>query len=67
MFFQVQLSLLSRQPVDSGLLDTCRELKVSPIGYSPLALGLLSGKYTGDPEVFFIKTDLQLKKWNMKG
>lgn len=47
---QVQFSLLSRQPLDSGLLNVCRELNVTPIGYSPLALGLLSGKYTGDPE-----------------
>jgi len=45
---QVQFSLLSRQPLTSGLLDTCRELGVVPIGYSPLALGLLSGRFSGD-------------------
>ena len=48
---QVQLSLLSRQPIESGLLDVCSELGVTPIGYSPLALGLLSGRYTGNLEV----------------
>eukprot|EP00316_Scyphosphaera_apsteinii_P015962 CAMPEP_0119345298 /NCGR_PEP_ID=MMETSP1333-20130426/107413_1 /TAXON_ID=418940 /ORGANISM="Scyphosphaera apsteinii, Strain RCC1455" /LENGTH=377 /DNA_ID=CAMNT_0007357761 /DNA_START=115 /DNA_END=1249 /DNA_ORIENTATION=+ len=28
-----------------GLFEACAELGVTPIGYSPLALGLLSGKY----------------------
>ncbi len=42
---QVQLSLLSTLPIESGLLDACAELGVTPIGYSPLALGVLSGKY----------------------
>lgn len=42
----MQLSLLSTLPVESGLLDVCEELGVTPIGYSPLALGVLSGKYT---------------------
>jgi aryl-alcohol dehydrogenase-like predicted oxidoreductase len=32
-------------------LRVCKDLGVTPIGYSPLALGLLSGKYTGNPEV----------------
>lgn len=45
---QVQLSLLSTLPVDSGLLDVCAELGVTPIGYSPLGLGILSGKYDLD-------------------
>jgi len=42
---QVQLSLLSTLPIESGLLDECAELGVTPIGYSPLGLGVLSGKY----------------------
>jgi pyridoxine 4-dehydrogenase len=42
---QVQLSLLSTLPVDSGMIEECRELGITPIGYSPLALGVLSGKY----------------------
>jgi pyridoxine 4-dehydrogenase len=45
---QVQFSLLSPQPLESGLLDLCRELRVTPIAYSPLALGALSGKYDAD-------------------
>jgi len=45
---QVQLSLLSDLPVESGLLETCAELGVTPIGYSPLGLGVLTGKYSLD-------------------
>lgn len=42
---QVQYSLLYRQPEANGVLDTCRELGVTPIAYSPLAQGVLTGKY----------------------
>jgi len=42
---QVQYSLLSRFPETNGLVETCGELGVRLIGYSPLALGLLTGKY----------------------
>ena len=45
---QVQLSLLSQLPLESGLLDECADLGITPIGYSPLALGVLSGKYSAD-------------------
>ena len=43
---QVQYSLLERKPETSGLVQACRELGVTIIAYSPLAQGLLSGKYT---------------------
>src|SRR3990172_2611126 len=43
---QVEYSLLQREPEGSGLLETCRELGVTLIAYSPLAQGLLTGKYT---------------------
>ena len=40
---QVQLSLLSPEAVQpSGVAETCRELGIALIAYSPLALGLLS-------------------------
>jgi len=42
---QVQFSLLSRIPERTGLLETAAELGVRVLAYSPLALGLLSGKY----------------------
>lgn len=43
---QVEYSLLNRTPEENGVLDACRELGVSLIAYSPLAQGLLTGKYT---------------------
>lgn len=43
---QVPYSLLDRRVEYSGLLDTCRELGVTVLAYSPLAQGALTGKYT---------------------
>lgn len=43
---QVEYSLLHRQPETNGVLDTCRELGVTLIAYSPLAGGRLTGKYS---------------------
>ncbi|MGB3310901.1 MAG: aldo/keto reductase [Nodosilinea sp.] len=43
---QVQYSLLSRNPEVNGVIDTARELGVTILAYSPLAQGLLTGKYT---------------------
>jgi pyridoxine 4-dehydrogenase len=49
---QVQYSLLSTYPVtDLGLKDTCDELGIKLIAYSPLCLGILTGKYT-DPTTY---------------
>ncbi len=43
---QVQYSLLSTFPVtELGLKDLCDELEIQLIAYSPLALGLVTGKY----------------------
>lgn len=42
---QVQYSLLYRAPETNGVLDACRELDVTLIAYSPIAQGLLTGKY----------------------
>lgn len=42
---QVHYSLLHRNPEVNGVLDTCRELNVALIAYSPLEQGLLTGKY----------------------
>ncbi|NET02138.1 MAG: aldo/keto reductase [Sphaerospermopsis sp. SIO1G1] len=43
---QVQYSLLSTYPVtDLGLKEVCDELGIKLIAYSPLALGLLTGKF----------------------
>lgn len=45
---QAQYSLLSRQAATGGLLDACAELGVTPLAYSPLCLGVLSGRYSAD-------------------
>lgn len=42
---QVEYSLLNRAPETNGVLDACRELGVVLIAYSPIAQGLLTGKY----------------------
>jgi pyridoxine 4-dehydrogenase len=44
---QVQYSLLSTYPVtELGLKEVCDELGIQLIAYSPLALGLLTGKFS---------------------
>lgn len=43
---QVRYSLLTRQIESNGILQTARELGVTILAYSPLAQGLLTGKYT---------------------
>ena len=45
---QVEYSLLNRNIEHKGLLDYCRENGISIIAYSPLAQGMLTGKYTPD-------------------
>ena len=45
---QVHYSLLNRQVESAGLLTRCAELGVMLIAYSPLEMGLLTGKYTPD-------------------
>ena len=45
---QVRYSLLTRQIESNGILDTARELGVTILAYSPLAQGLLTGKYTAE-------------------
>jgi aryl-alcohol dehydrogenase-like predicted oxidoreductase len=43
---QVEYSLLHRQAETNGVLDACRELGITLIAYSPLAGGMLTGKYS---------------------
>lgn len=42
---QVEYSLLNRKIEKNGLLKRCQELGIRVIAYSPLAMGLLTGKY----------------------
>lgn len=44
---QVQYSLLHRKPEVDGVLNACRDLGITLIAYMPLAMGALTGKYTG--------------------
>ena len=43
---QVEYHLLDRHIESCGLVDYCREEGIKIIAYSPLALGVLTGKYT---------------------
>lgn len=46
---QVRYSLLNRQIERNGVLETAQELGITIIAYSPLAQGLLTGKFHDDP------------------
>ena len=48
---QVHYSLLHRNIEFDGTLETAKELGVTIIAYTPLAWGLLSGKYHRNPEL----------------
>jgi aryl-alcohol dehydrogenase-like predicted oxidoreductase len=45
---QVEYHLLNRKIEKNGLLERCNELGIRVIAYSPLAKGLLTGKYSPD-------------------
>jgi len=48
---QVRYSLLTRQVESQGIISTAKKLGVTILAYSPLAQGLLTGKYTIDSDV----------------
>jgi aryl-alcohol dehydrogenase-like predicted oxidoreductase len=54
---QVEYSLLQRAPETNGVLEACRDLGVTLIAYSPIAQGLLTGKYApaGDRPVGIVR------------
>jgi aryl-alcohol dehydrogenase-like predicted oxidoreductase len=61
---QVRYSLLDRSIERNGILDTAKELGITIIAYTPLASGLLTGKYHKNPELlqkksFFWRGKLQ--------
>jgi len=45
---QVEYSLLETKAGDQRLVKVCRDLDVTIIAYSPIAKGMLTGKYTPD-------------------
>ena len=53
---QVEYSLLRRAPETNGVLQASRDLSVTLIAYSPIAKGLLTGKYgPGDRPVGLVR------------
>jgi aryl-alcohol dehydrogenase-like predicted oxidoreductase len=48
---QVLYNLLHREIETNGVLDTAKELGITIIAYSPVARGLLTGKYHKDPSL----------------
>lgn len=48
---QVRYSLLDRGIERNGVLETAKELGITIIAYSPLAQGVLSGKYHENPDL----------------
>lgn len=52
---QVEYSLLNRSIEGNGILETAKELGVTIIAYTPLASGLLTGKYHRNPALLDAK------------
>lgn len=48
---QVRYSLLNRKIESDGILQTAKELGITIIAYSPLAQGLITGKFHENPEL----------------
>ncbi len=48
---QVRYSLLNRKIEENGVMETAKELGITIIAYSPLAQGILSGKFHDNPEL----------------
>jgi aryl-alcohol dehydrogenase-like predicted oxidoreductase len=48
---QTEYSLWSRDPETNGVLDTCRELGIGFVPYSPLGRGFLSGRFASYDEI----------------
>jgi aryl-alcohol dehydrogenase-like predicted oxidoreductase len=58
---QVRYNLLDRRIETNGTLNTAKELGVTIIAYSPLAQGILSGKFHRDPNI--IRSRPGPRKW----
>lgn len=61
---QVQFHLLHRNIETNGILETAKELGITIIAWSPLASGILSGKFHKNPDIlaqapFFRRTRLK--------
>ncbi|PVF97659.1 Aldo/keto reductase [Serendipita vermifera] len=63
--YQIEFSPWTPDIKTNGILDTCRELGISVVAYSPLGRGLLSGKYTKEED--FPEGDLRRMTPRFKG
>jgi aryl-alcohol dehydrogenase-like predicted oxidoreductase len=65
---QVEYSLLHRKPEVDGVLDACRELGITLMAYTPLAGGMLTGKYSAQnrPTGFFRRVLPQYNRTNLE-
>jgi len=59
---QVHYSLLHRDIEFDGTLETAKELGVTIIAYTPLAWGLLSGKYYRNPKLIMTKSSYSRRR-----
>ena len=65
LIYQGRLNMIDREPIESGILEFCRESGVGFIAFSPLAQGLLTDRYlNGIPadsriakDYFYFKSD----------
>ena len=78
LIYQGRLNMLDREPIDDGILQLCHQEGVGFISFSPLAQGLLTGRYLeGIPDdsrmakAKFLRPDMltdelleQLRQWN---
>ena len=78
LIYQGKLNMINREPLDEGILQLCHEEGVGFISFSPLAQGLLTGRYlNGIPEdsrmskAKFLRPEMltdellaQLRQWN---
>lgn len=58
---QVQYSLLNRKIESNGIMETAKKLGISIIAYSPLAQGLVTGKFHDNPELL---NNIGFRKYN---
>ena len=59
---QVHYNLLNREIETNGVLETARELGISIIAWSPLASGLLTGKFHKNPDILARTPSLRRKR-----
>ena len=63
LIYQGRLNMLDKEPMESGILELCKEHGVGFISFSPLAQGLLTDRYlNGVPEDSRMSKEQHLKK-----